>query len=154
MDGFAGIKNPRRRKHYSSIRQNDHNSSSVSIFISVVPSCITVKNIFSRWRSINYKLFFRLIGPVAIGVLIRYQWQKGATILQKITTPFTVFVLLFNLTVNVSKLLHPRKKFFSNHQFISQYYCIDCVGVFFTDLSRSVSMLTGHVSYWWPGSWY
>ena len=46
-------------------------------------------------------ILFRLIGPVAIGVLIKYQSEKGATYLQKITTPFTVFVLLFNLTVNV-----------------------------------------------------
>ena len=46
-------------------------------------------------------IFFRLIGPVAIGVLIKYQSEKGATYLQKITTPFTVFVLLFNLTVHV-----------------------------------------------------
>ena len=45
-------------------------------------------------------ILFRLIGPVAIGVLIKYQSEKGATYLQKITTPFTVFVLLFNLTVN------------------------------------------------------
>ena len=53
---------------------------------------------------------FRLIGPVAIGVLIKYQSEKGATYLQKITTPFTVFVLLFNLMVNTILLVKPVRK--------------------------------------------
>ena len=58
----------------------------------------------SRIHSIDERILWRvplsrLIGPVAIGVLIKYKWEKGAAYLQKITTPFTVFVLLFNLTV-------------------------------------------------------
>ena len=48
---------------------------------------------------IYFYLIYSLIGPVGIGLLIKYKSERGATILQKITTPFTVFVLLFNLTV-------------------------------------------------------
>ena len=59
-------------------------------------------------RFILHYHHFRLIGPVGIGVLIKYQWEKGAKILQKITTPFTVFVLLFNLSVC-------QQKFFLNY---------------------------------------
>ena len=62
-----------------------------------------LEHLFHRMFNVTLimHILFRLIGPVAIGVLIKYQSEKGATYLQKITTPFTVFVLLFNLTVNI-----------------------------------------------------
>ena len=61
---------------------------------------LNIPNLFHHTYEIYiYYNYLRLIGPVGIGVLIKYQWEKGAKILQKITTPFTVFVLLFNLSV-------------------------------------------------------
>ena len=45
-----------------------------------------------------------MIGPVLIGILVKNKWKKGAQILTRIIVPFTLFLVLIMLTVNIRSL--------------------------------------------------
>ena len=49
------------------------------------------------------RFFFSLIGPIGIGLIVKYQSEYGRRILQKLTMPFVIVVQLFNMTVSVPK---------------------------------------------------